>query len=277
MLKKKYVDNYEQESRAGGFLGELKKAKLIRLMQCVTNPNLLNKPLNEYVDSEDFSNIDDTDIIRLIEFYKLGQEVPPKFVKILELLKMITANTGAGGRAVVWAIFIQNIRDLREYLNNEGIECELLYGETPNENDDTPDDVLTREKIIRAFHKEDCPYKVIIANPFAVGESISLHKTCHNAIYLEKNFNAAMYMQSKDRIHRYGLSKDDVVNYYYLLSENSVDQVIHDRVLEKEQRMMEIIESREIPLLDLDMEDSSDDDIEAIIRNYHVRKNSTTQ
>jgi hypothetical protein len=45
-----------------------------------------------------------------------------------------------------------------------------------------------------------------------------------------------MYMQSKDRVHRYGLDDNDVINYYYLISENSIDQTIHDRVLEKEQR-----------------------------------------
>ena len=280
-IEKKYVDYYEQESGAGRFLGELKKAKLIRLMQCSTNPNLLNKPLSSYLDSEGLSKnlgIDDKDIIQLIQSYESEQEVPPKFVQVLELLKVINANEGADGRAVIWAIFIQNIIDLGKYLSSQGIKCELLYGETPNENDDTHEDVLTREKIIRTFHKKACPYKVIIANPFAVGESISLHKACHNAIYLEKNFNAAMYMQSKDRVHRYGLSENDTINYYYLLSENSVDQVIHERVLEKEQRMMEIVESREIPLLNLDMEDSSDDDdIEAIIKNYYARTSSQTQ
>jgi hypothetical protein len=58
---------------------------------------------------------------------------------------------------------------------------------------------------------------VIIANPFAVAESILLHKACHNAIYLECSFNAAHFMQSNDRIHRYGLGEDVLTNYYYLL------------------------------------------------------------
>ena len=67
-------------------------------------------------------------------------------------------------------------------------------------NDDSEEQILTREKIVRAFQSEDCPFKVIIANPFAVAESISLHKACHNAIYLERSFNAAHFVQSKDRI-----------------------------------------------------------------------------
>ena len=89
---------------------------------------------------------------------------------------------------------------------------------------------------------------MIIANPFAVSESISLHKVCHNAIYIERSFNAAHFIQSKDRIHRYGLKPGTQTNYYYLLSENSIDEVIHDRLIAKETRLREIIESMPIPL-----------------------------
>lgn len=85
---------------------------------------------------------------------------------------------------------------------------------------------------------------MIIANPFAVSESISLHKACHNAIYLERSFNAAHFLQSKDRIHRYGLKSDVETHYYYLISNDSVDNTIHTRLQEKEKRLMEIIESR---------------------------------
>ena len=57
-------------------------------------------------------------------------------------------------------------------------------------------------------------FKVLIANPHAVGESISLHKACHNALYFEQGFNAGVYMQSKDRIHRVGLEMSDETNYF---------------------------------------------------------------
>lgn len=107
----------------------------------------------------------------------------------------------------------------------------------------TEDTVETREKIIADFHRKDSSFSVIIANPFAVSESISLHKVCHNAIYIERSFNAAHFIQSKDRIHRYGLKPGTQTNYYYLLSENSIDEVIHDRLIAKETRLREIIES----------------------------------
>lgn len=280
-IEKKYMDYFAQENSTDSFINKLKKAKLIRLMQCVTNPNLLNKTLDTYLIEEGLSDnltIDDRSIMKIIHSYNVKQEIPPKFSKIKELIEKISINVGAAGKVIIWTIFVQNMFDLKDYLMDYGIKSELLYGKTPNENDETPQEIMTREKIIHNFHKIDCPYKVLIANPFAVGESISLHKACHNAIYLEKNFNAAMYMQSKDRIHRYGLNQDDIINYYYLLSNDSIDQTIHNRILEKEQRMLDIIEHEEIPLLNMNMgdlyEENGEDDIKAIIRDYHARKNS---
>ena len=280
-IERKYIDYFERGANANGFLSQLRRAKLIRLMQCITNPKLLNAALDDYLGEglPPGLGIDDRSVIELIKSDELQKEVPPKFVALASLLKSLTCKKGPDGRVVVWAIFIQTIIDLQTYLKSQGVECELLYGATPNENEGDSD-ILTRQEIIRRFHEPDCPYKVIIANPFAVGESISLHKACHNAVYLEKNFNAAMYVQSKDRIHRYGLTEDDEVNCYYLLSADSIDETIHRRLLEKEETMLEIIESEEIPLLlNIDMDDSKDDvdDIKAIIQDYHVRKTVASQ
>ena len=135
--------------------------------------------------------------------------------------------------------------------------------------------VHTREKIVKAFQNPDCPFKVIIANPFAVAESISLHKACHNAIYIERSFNAAHFVQSKDRIHRYGLKPDTVTNYYYVLSRDTVDETIDTRLAEKEHRMTEIMESMPIPLFSNISEDFGNEDIKALIRDY-VRRTKKT-
>lgn len=145
-----------------------------------------------------------------------------------------------------------------------------MYGATPVERDGIDEDefILTREKIVKAFQEPDCPFKVIIANPFAVAESISLHKACHNAIYIERSFNAAHFVQSKDRIHRYGLMAGTVTNYYYVLSRDTIDETIDARLTEKEMRMTEIMESMPIPLFNNISEDLGEEDIKALIRDY---------
>jgi SNF2 family DNA or RNA helicase len=243
-------------------------------MQAATNPELLKAPLSDFAIEEgiDLSEInEDTDFISTVLNYN-RIEVPAKFEKAKELIESIIAS---GQKAVVWACFIKTIESFSEFLKVNGINNKVLYGATPVATDGmTPEDEdyeLTREAIIREFHDPESSFKVILANPFAVAESISLHKACHNAIYLERSFNCAHFLQSKDRIHRYGLPEGIVTNYYYLISENSVDTVIDERLNEKEARLLGIIESTPIPLFDNVLEDGGDEDIKAVIRDYARR------
>ena len=261
-------------SRDQRFQSELVRARLIRLMQASTNPALLRRPLSEFADIEgvQFGEVaDDTAMLNEILRYS-STEVPAKYIKAKDLLQEIIAR---GEKAIIWACYIENIQQLQIYLHSQGIECRTLYGATPIAGDDidesNPDYEYTREAIVKEFHNLNSSYKVIIANPFAVSESISLHKACHNAIYLERSFNAAHFIQSKDRIHRYGLANDVVTNYYYLLSADSVDLTIHERLAEKERRLLDIIESMPIPLFNNIIEDSGDEDVKAVLRDYARR------
>jgi SNF2 family DNA or RNA helicase len=110
----------------------------------------------------------------------------------------------------------------------------------------------------------------VIANPFTVAESISLHKGCHNAIYMERDYNCGNFLQSKDRIHRVGLEPDQITRYYYFLSENSIDEVINQKLDEKAQRMSKVIDG-EIPLLSILDDDNETDLIQALIESYDKR------
>ena len=84
---------------------------------------------------------------------------------------------------------------------------------------------------------------MLIANPAACAESISLHKVCHHAIYLDRSFNCAHYLQSLDRIHRLGLGPNEKTNYYLLLSSHTIDEVVHLRLKDKMEKMRRVIES----------------------------------
>lgn len=90
-----------------------------------------------------------------------------------------------------------------------------------------------------------------------------------------KRNNATHFIQSKDRIHRVGLDPNTTTHYHFVLSEDSIDETIHHRLAEKEQRMLELIESQEIPLFseNMDYDVDLDNDIKAIIRDY-VRRTS---
>lgn len=267
VIEKKYMNDIVS-SKDNWFRQDLVKARLLRMMQAATNPSLLSMPLKNFASFEGFDPnavSEDTSLISdVLQYAKL--ETPAKFIKARELIEQIVAD---GGKVVVWAIYIKNILDFEKYLLSCGIPCKTLYGATPvATGDEDEDEVETREKIIAEFNKLDSAFKVIIANPFAVSESISLHKACHNAIYMERSFNAAHFIQSKDRIHRYGLEPETETNYYYLLSEKSIDEVIHDRLIEKETRLRDIIESMPIPLFENAGLETGDDDIKALIAEY---------
>lgn len=273
-IEKRFVD--EVNSSNANLHSSLVKAKLIRLQQVASNPALLRDSLAKFAEEngDDFSSIEEEDSLIIQDVMRYyADEIPAKFEKCAEIAQQILLQNG---KIIIWAIFIKTIESLENYFKSIGIESRTLYGATPVATDGmTPEDVdyeLTREAIIKEFHNPESSYKVIIANPFAVAESISLHKVCHNAIYIERSFNCAHFIQSKDRIHRYGLPKGAITNYYYLLSQDTIDETINKRLHVKEERMLALIESSPIPLFD-NVGEEGDDDIKAIISDYVKRKN----
>lgn len=270
IIEKRYMSDIVS-SKDNWFRQDLVKARLLRMMQAATNPNLLSIPLKNFADLEGFDSDavnEESSLIADVLNYS-ANETPAKFVKAKEIIESIIAD---GEKVIVWAIYVKNILDFETYLIECGIPCKTLYGATPvGTGVEDEEEVETRERIIAEFHKPNSAFKVIIANPFAVSESISLHKACHNAIYMERSFNAAHFIQSKDRIHRYGLKPGTITNYYYLLSEDSIDGVIHNRLIEKEKRLRDIIESMPIPLFENAGLETGDDDIKALISEYVYR------
>jgi SNF2 family DNA or RNA helicase len=147
-------------------------------------------------------------------------------------------------------------------LLKHGIQSKLLIGEIEQEE---------REQTIGKFNDpSNKDFQVIIANPFAVAESISLHKGCHNAIYMERDYNCANFLQSKDRIYRVGLDKDQVTNYYYVIAKNSIDEIIDSRLKAKVERMEKIIND-DIPLFNRINDSNETDIIKDLIRDYATR------
>ena len=272
-IEKQYISDIAK-SKDSQVKSQLIRARMIRLMQAATNPALLAQPLKDFIQIEgvDFAGVqDDSEMLKEILKYSTN-EIPAKYEKAKEIIEKIISD---GGKVIVWACYIKNIELLKEYLEGDGIPVRTLYGATPIAGDDISEEdeeySLTREAIVKEFHNPDSSFKVIIANPLAVSESISLHKACHNAIYLERSFNAAHFLQSKDRIHRYGLKEGIETHYYYLVSKDSIDGTVHQRLIDKERRLMEIIESMPIPLFDKFLDADGDEDIKAVLRDYATR------
>ncbi|MDR2457015.1 MAG: ATP-dependent helicase, partial [Clostridiales Family XIII bacterium] len=128
--------------------------------------------------------------------------------------------------------------------------------------------ILTREKIIKEFLAENSSIDILIANPGACAESISLHKACHHAIYYDLSYNCAQYLQSLDRIHRVGGSEYYEANYYFLQYVDTIDNDILDNLRSKENKMYNIIEDNSdiynldiSPFIDIDEDQNAYDRI----------------
>ncbi|WP_299115580.1 DEAD/DEAH box helicase [uncultured Winogradskyella sp.] len=272
-IESQYIEHFKVNSSAT-VKDVLNKAKLIRLRQAATNPSLLSKTLKDSLENNELTGeydpnavftadtdefVNDSEFFNKIVNYSTF-EVPKKFDAILNTLK--TKIFPENGKVIIWTIFIQNALELQSYLKDNHIKSKLLIGLVPQDE---------REITIKAFNNpKNDDFSVVIANPFSVAESISLHKGCHNAIYLERDYNCSNFLQSKDRIHRVGLNNDQITKYYYFVSTNSIDEVINSRLHLKIQRMEEIIND-EIPLFK-QIDDSDETDIiKELISNYAQR------
>lgn len=228
-----------------------------RLLQFVSNPALLSAELA-------FAHPD------LLTAVLAEGEGP----KLKYVLKRARALARAGHKVLIWSSFVKNVEYLAERLADVG--AVFIHGgvDAGDEDDDG-----TRENKIKLFH-DDENVRVMIANPAAASEGVSLHRVCHHAIYLDRTFNAAHYLQSEDRIHRFGLSPEQVTTIEIVECLGTVDETVRERLKLKIGKMAEALEDPSlkpdpIPLDPNDIEDMDEystglmlEDIQLLLRDF---------
>lgn len=240
------------------------------LLEAATDPQLLTAG-STTGDPEPFEHPPleippDSDLADLLMRYGL-YETPPKFRR---LMRMVKENAEQGRKTLVWSNFVRNIERLRGQL--AAYEPAVIHGAVPA---DGPDGAVTRETEIARFrHDPNC--LVLLANPAAMSEGISLHHECHDAIYLDRTFNAGQLLQSVDRIHRLGLPPDAETRITFLITRETIDVVVDHRVKIKADRMGRMLDDPGLSAMALPNEeqyaapvDDSEDDLEALFQ--HLR------
>lgn len=247
-----------------------------RLIQSALNIHLLknNISVNEfnYIENESLLNI------RKVlgnDLHSQLLELDENFIpsKHLEVLKIVKSLKEKKQKVVIWGVYIDSIKRLNKLLKSEGLNGEIIIGETKKGKDENDENInlkndLTRSKIIRKFKSfEKDSYDYIITNPIVLGESISLHKYCHNSIYFELSYAAAPYVQSRDRIHRVWMKDGKQItyetNYYHIISSGlirNIDELVFSRVERKWKEMENMIE-HDIPLF----QENLDQDVKSVI------------
>ena len=228
-----------------------------RLLMFVSNPSLLSAEI-QFAQADLLAGV-------------LSEGEGPKMRYVLKRARSLARE---GKKVLIWSSFRNNVEYLAERLGDLG--AVYIHGgvDAGDEDDDG-----TREGKIKAFHDND-NVMVMVANPAAAGEGVSLHRICHHAIYLDRTFNAAHYLQSEDRIHRFGLPPGQETFIEIVECEGSVDETVRERLGFKIGQMAEALEDPSlrpdpIPLDPSDIEDYDEystglgpDDIHALLRDF---------
>jgi SNF2 family DNA or RNA helicase len=177
-------------------------------------------------------------LARLVDSYA-DYEVP---AKVERACRIIYANVQLGRKTLVWSNFPGNLLDLERQLS--GLNPALVYGAIPS-NDEAEPGVRTRERELERFRNDpDC--WVLLANPAAMSEGVSLHLSCNDAIYIDRTFNAGQYLQSLDRIHRLGLPPGVDTRVTILSSAGTIDERVNARVEDKARRLAQILDDPDL-------------------------------
>lgn len=245
--------------------------RYIRLLQASTNPALLTEKINlndlgflfDEIDYSIESALDQVEQNKAKQrmYFDAGVEsmVTPKFTTGMQLIEQLVAE---GKKVIVWGMFVGTMHKIHNELSEREILSHLIYGQTPKED---------RVELINEFRNG--PVQVLISNPATLGESISLHQSVHDAVYFEYNFNLTFMLQSRDRIHRLGLDDNQYTRYYYLMTDGNnahngfIDQLVYDRLKEKELVMINAIEGN---LLLPEVGDDYLEDVKKIITKIGV-------
>ena len=237
---KDYGDKFFADN--ADLIEQICKARIIRLKQCASYVKNLETIVGEATPVNDENLITD-DISQWISNYD-QLEKPAKLIKLVEMVNKLKSQNK---KVLIWSTHLKTIDLIFNELLSKGVNIEKIIGET---------DLDERKNIKLEFNDKNSSLDAIIATPQSCSESISLHKACTNAIYYDQSYNAAEFLQSLDRIHRVGGSEDQSVEYDFLQYKNTVDLKVYNKVFQKANRQMQIIEEDNLTF-DLNEEDEN--------------------
>ncbi|MFJ9734380.1 DEAD/DEAH box helicase [Streptomyces sp. NPDC101171] len=212
------------ESARRGDLTSLGKAAMRTLMAAIS-PALLAPgsdrygPLSFQLPALDISQGDS--LHTLLERLP-RHELSPKYE---ETVRIVAQNARADRKTLVWTGFVRSQKTLEKLLAPH--RPASVHGATPAQD---------RETELSRFRK-DPSCKVLISNPATLGEGISLHRVCHDAVYVDRDFMAGRFLQSLDRIHRLGLPPGTETRVTVLAARGTIDEIVAMR-LEKKLRFL---------------------------------------
>ncbi|MCX4908398.1 DEAD/DEAH box helicase [Streptomyces sp. NBC_00878] len=216
---------------------------MLRLLMAATSPALLLEGESRYAALEyqvPPLSVPETDSLFSLMQNLPSYELSPKYK---EALSIVASNASMGRKTLVWTTFVRSLTTMERLF--AAYEPAVVHGGTSD-----------REEQIKRF-REDRDCHVLLSNPATLGEGISLHQVCHDAVYVDRDFMAGRFLQSLDRIHRLGLAPGTETRVTVLASEGTIDEVVALRLEEKLEFMGQILDDPSVQqLADLEEEPS---------------------
>ncbi|MFB8088645.1 DEAD/DEAH box helicase [Streptomyces sp. NPDC055992] len=213
---------------------------MLRLLMAATSPALLVEGASRY---EPLAyQVPPLDVPEGESLYALMRNLPAHELspKYKEALNIVATNAAMGRKTLVWTTFVRSITTMESLFS--AYQPAVVHGGSPD-----------REEQIRRF-REDPDCHVLLSNPATLGEGISLHHVCHDAVYVDRDFMAGRFLQSLDRIHRLGLAPGTQTRVTVLAAEGTIDEVVAMRLEEKLEFMGRILDDPAVQQL-ADLED----------------------
>ena len=156
-------------------------------------------------------------------------ELSPKYQAAATI---VAQNAAKGRKTLVWSTFVRNLTSLAHLLS--AYQPAIVYGDTED-----------RAAQLHKF-RNDPECFVLLSNPATLGEGVSLHQTCNDAVYVDRDFSAGRFMQSVDRIHRLGLCPETITTITILIAEKTVDELVEQRLAAKLDFLGTILDDPEV-------------------------------
>lgn len=220
------------------------RRSVMRLLQLSVNPALALRSIATTSAALDTAIID-----------KVFEEgASPKMRAVADHARALAAE---GKKVVIWTIFTGTILEMEKMLND--LNPVSIYGAVPSISPELGDG---REARLIRFHT-DPTCSVLLANPAAAGEGISLHTVCHDAIYLDRSYVSTHFLQSIDRIHRLGLAPDAKTNIHIYETKapqtiGSIDLSVRRRLATKIRGLQQLLDDPDLHEVALDEENADD-------------------
>lgn len=179
------------------------------------------------------------ELLRDLPLYELN----PKYQ---EVRGIVEKNAARGRKTLIWSTFVRNLKSLKRMLSD--FNPALIHGGT-----------VDRDEELRRF-REDSTCGVLLSNPATLGEGVSLHHECHDAIYVDRDFSAGRFLQSLDRIHRLGLAPSAITKITVLAATGTIDEIVEDRLARKLEFMGGILDDPNVRVLG-DLEEEVDESV----------------